>query len=103
MASQYDQKPWLKTYPDWLPGQFALPDQSILDAFQSAASAYPENPCIHYFDRSLSYQEIGEVLDCPQGTIKTWLHRARALLAERLRERGVVFETPESASREGTS
>jgi RNA polymerase sigma-70 factor (ECF subfamily) len=40
----------------------------------------------------LSYQEISDVLDCPQGTVKTWLHRARAQLVRLLRERGVVID-----------
>ena len=31
-------------------------------------------------------------MDCPDGTIKTWLHRARRELAELLRQRGVVTE-----------
>ena len=38
-----------------------VPGHSILDAFLQAASAYPADPCIYYFDRSLSYQEIGEM------------------------------------------
>jgi RNA polymerase sigma-70 factor (ECF subfamily) len=47
---------------------------------------------VMYHQEELSYQEIGEVLGCPQGTIKTWLHRARAQLAKRLQERGVVAD-----------
>ena len=59
MSSYYDQKPWLKTYPQWLPSKLTVPDHSILDAFLHAASAYPADPCIHYFDRTLNYKEIG--------------------------------------------
>lgn len=47
---------------------------------------------VMYHQEELSYQEIGEVLGCPQGTIKTWLYRARAQLAKRLQERGVVAD-----------
>jgi RNA polymerase sigma-70 factor (ECF subfamily) len=39
-----------------------------------------------------SCQQIAELLDCPEGTVKTWLHRARKELAETLRRRGVVTE-----------
>lgn len=39
-----------------------------------------------------SCQEIAELLDCPEGTVKTWLYRARKELAETLRRRGVVTE-----------
>ena len=42
----------------------------------------------HY--QELSCAEIGEALGCPQGTVKTWLHRARRELAEHLQRRGVV-------------
>lgn len=45
-----------------------------------------------FHQQELSYQEIGEILGCPEGTVKTWLHRARAQLATRLRERGVICE-----------
>jgi len=45
-----------------------------------------------FYQQELSYEEIGEILDRPQGTVKTWLHRARAQLAECLRERGVICE-----------
>jgi RNA polymerase sigma-70 factor (ECF subfamily) len=47
-----------------------------------------------FHDQHLSYAEIAEVLDCPVGTAKTWVHRARRELAERLRRREVVQEFP---------
>ncbi len=50
------------------------------------------NCFVLFYEQELSYQEIGEILECPQGTVKTWLHRARAQIAEKLRERGVVYE-----------
>ena len=61
MGSNYDQKPWLKTYPQWLPVKLTMPDHSILDAFLHAASTYPADPCIHYFDRTLNYTETEEM------------------------------------------
>lgn len=38
------------------------------------------------------YEEIALVLKRPVGTIKTWLHRARLEVLERLRRRGMVEE-----------
>jgi long-chain acyl-CoA synthetase len=61
MGSFYDQKPWLKTYPQWLPSEFTVSDHSMLDAFLHSASSYPMDSCIHYFDHSLSYGEIREM------------------------------------------
>lgn len=45
-----------------------------------------------FHSQQMSYQEIAEVLTCPVGTVKTWVHRARRELAERLRQRGAVQE-----------
>ncbi len=47
-----------------------------------------------FHHQHLSYAEIAEVLDCPVGTAKTWVHRARRELAERLRRREIVQEYP---------
>ena len=44
MTGFYDKKPWLKTYPDWLPPTFALPDRSVLDLFTASAENYPDDP-----------------------------------------------------------
>lgn len=40
----------------------------------------------------LSYAEIAEQMDCPVGTVKTWVHRARTDLIQRLKERDVLAE-----------
>jgi RNA polymerase sigma-70 factor (ECF subfamily) len=39
---------------------------------------------------SLSYAEIAERLECPVGTVKTLVHRARSGLIDRLRSRNVI-------------
>ena len=44
-----------------------------------------------FHEQQLSYIEIGAALDCPVGTAKTWVHRARRELAGKLRDRGIVF------------
>ncbi|MEE3371128.1 MAG: sigma-70 family RNA polymerase sigma factor [Planctomycetota bacterium] len=40
-----------------------------------------------------SYLEIAETLNCPVGTAKTWVHRARRTLIRRLHTRKVIPET----------
>jgi RNA polymerase sigma factor (sigma-70 family) len=42
-----------------------------------------------FHEQNLSYEEIAEAISRPVGTVKTWLHRARAQLAEDLTRRGV--------------
>ncbi len=51
-----------------------------------------------FHEQELSYQEISECLECPVGTVKTWIHRARAELAQRLRRR-MSEETPHEVRR----
>jgi len=36
-----------------------------------------------FHEHELSYAEIGVILGCPLGTVKTWVHRARRELIER--------------------
>jgi RNA polymerase sigma-70 factor (ECF subfamily) len=43
-----------------------------------------------FHEQELSYQEIAAALNCPLGTVKTWVHRARRDLARELIRRGVV-------------
>jgi RNA polymerase sigma-70 factor, ECF subfamily len=43
-----------------------------------------------FYQQDLSCAEVASAMNCPEGTIKTWLHRARRELADRLRRRGVV-------------
>lgn len=45
-----------------------------------------------FYQQEQSCQEIADIMNCPEGTIKTWLHRARKELAESLKRRGVVTE-----------
>lgn len=45
-----------------------------------------------FHEQELSYAEIAAAMDVPVGTIKTWVHRARRELIERLHRRGVVLE-----------
>ncbi len=43
-----------------------------------------------FHEQGQSYEDIAVVVDRPVGTVKTWLHRARLELLERLRSRGLV-------------
>lgn len=43
-----------------------------------------------FHEHGQSYEEIAAAVDRPVGTVKTWLHRARLEILERLRTRGLV-------------
>jgi RNA polymerase sigma-70 factor (ECF subfamily) len=43
-----------------------------------------------FHEQELSYAEIAEAMQVPLGTIKTWVHRARRELIEKLKQRGAI-------------
>lgn len=43
-----------------------------------------------FHERSMGYEQIAVELDCPVGTVKTWVHRARANLMDQLTHRDVI-------------
>jgi RNA polymerase sigma-70 factor (ECF subfamily) len=45
-----------------------------------------------FHEHGQPYEEIAAALDRPVGTIKTWLHRARLEVLDRLRRRGMITE-----------
>jgi len=53
---------------------------------------------VMYHEQSQSYEEIAEALGKPVGTIKTWLHRARLEILQRLRRRGMISEVSDELS-----
>ena len=43
-----------------------------------------------FHDQERTYLEIAEIMNCPVGTVKTWVHRARKELIGHLQRRNVV-------------
>jgi RNA polymerase sigma-70 factor (ECF subfamily) len=67
--------------------------ECLREELQLALMRIPESHrrAFHLFhEESLSYAEIADVLNCPLGTVKTWVHRARASIIDELRDRDVV-------------
>jgi len=53
----YDLKPWLKSYPEWLPAEFTASRETVLDKFNQAVGRYPQDPCMYYFERAISFAQ----------------------------------------------
>jgi RNA polymerase sigma-70 factor (ECF subfamily) len=51
-----------------------------------------QNVFVLFHHQGQAYEDIAQVLERPVGTIKTWLHRARLEVLDRLRRRGMVSE-----------
>jgi RNA polymerase sigma-70 factor (ECF subfamily) len=67
------------------------PDGLAGELDQAVKRLRPEHRLVFllYHEQNLTYDEIAQSLKRPVGTVKTWLHRARAELAEQLARRGV--------------
>ena len=55
-----------------------------------------------FHEQGQPYEDIAQALERPVGTIKTWLHRARLEILERLQQRGMIA-LDEEAARAGTN
>ena len=55
MASIYENRPWLKNYPEWVPHDLDLTFHTALSDFVRSAEQKPDAPAVLYFDHSLSY------------------------------------------------
>jgi RNA polymerase sigma-70 factor (ECF subfamily) len=80
---------------DGLPGNYMLPDESAEDAdvslrlraeIENLPAAYRTVLTLYHLEE-MSYGEIGEVMDLPEGTVKSHLFRARKRLRARLLSR----------------
>ncbi|MGC4005901.1 MAG: RNA polymerase sigma factor [Pirellulales bacterium] len=67
---------------------------------QALAGLRPEyrRAFVLFHEQELGYDEIGRLLDCPLGTVKTWIHRARKEIIQALKDRD-VFEVGSHAMR----
>lgn len=67
------------------------PDHDFSEAVQRALSTLREDHrmCfILFYEQELSIAEISQTIGCPEGTVKTWLYRARREMAELLKNAG---------------
>ncbi len=86
----------LKKKKRWVLGEENLNTQGILenhtqmemkDAMQGLDDRSREILTLKYF-HDLKIKEIAETMECPEGTIKTWLNKALKLLRDLLEEKG---------------
>jgi RNA polymerase sigma-70 factor (ECF subfamily) len=94
--AQRARRPELVDYlQDTVPGPPADDAAELMREIQSAlVQLRPEYQSVFvlFHEQGRAYEEIAEALRRPVGTIKTWLHRARMEVLERLRRRGMVSE-----------
>jgi RNA polymerase sigma-70 factor (ECF subfamily) len=98
------RRPSLSPLLDINPSRDATPErtsdlqQEIIAAVQELREEYRE-VFLLFHSEEMPYETIGDIMQKPVGTIKTWLHRARLAVVQRLRQRGVVCEVQHGTTR----
>lgn len=84
--------PAVSTVGEQAAGATAAPAELAEELQLALCQLRPEyRRCFELFYRNeLCVADVAECLDIPQGTVKTWLYRARKELAEHLERRGVT-------------
>ena len=57
------EKPWLELYGNNVPPSIDPPDYNTLEAFVAAAERMPQAPMLHYYNNSLSHQQVNDYSD----------------------------------------
>ncbi len=86
IADYLDESPDLKPADDSV--ELAREIRAAVDALRTE---YRE-VFVLFHEQGQPYEEIAEAVGRPVGTVKTWLHRARLEILDRLRCRGLVPE-----------
>jgi RNA polymerase sigma-70 factor (ECF subfamily) len=102
--AQRTRRPELVDYlQDTLAGPAADDSGELLREIQAALAELRleyRTVFVLFHEQGQPYEDIAEALGRPVGTIKTWLHRARLEILERLRRRGMVpDEAPEGGGK----
>ncbi|HMK36538.1 MAG TPA: AMP-binding protein [Desulfomonilaceae bacterium] len=58
MESVYLQRPWLTSYPQWVPHDLHMGSDTAIGDFLHTARSYPDAPAVYYFDQPISYGQI---------------------------------------------
>ena len=58
VTSIYEQKPWLKLYSPWIPPELEVPREILVQTLKRAVAQGGSRAAVHYFGRSLSYDQI---------------------------------------------
>jgi long-chain acyl-CoA synthetase len=59
--SIYENRPWLKNYPEWVPHDLKITPSTASGDFKSSAIRRPQKPAIYYFDTEISYGKIDKL------------------------------------------
>ena len=60
---QYEQKPWVKSYPPGTPHTLAIPSESVGQAFDRAAEKWPNRTAMVFYGKKIKYKTLRDKVD----------------------------------------
>jgi long-chain acyl-CoA synthetase len=57
----YHERPWLKSYDDWVQPDIVIPDLTSIDLMKEAIEAYPDQIACHFLGAALSFPKISDL------------------------------------------
>jgi len=63
MDSIYQQRPWLKSYPEGVPNDLSAGSNTAIGDFLKSANSHPDAPAIYYFDHPICYRDVDRWAD----------------------------------------
>jgi len=57
----YDERPWVKFYPEWVNPNPAIPETTYLDCLTESFAKNGDRPAMHFMGRTISFRELDEL------------------------------------------
>ncbi len=61
--AKYDEKPWLKFYPEGVPATIEIPERSLSDVFDEVAGKYSGRAAMIFYGNKISFGKLREEVD----------------------------------------
>ena len=60
---QYEQKPWISSYPDGIPHTLEIPEESVGQAFDRATEQWPGRNAMVFYGKKIKYKTLRDKVD----------------------------------------
>jgi long-chain acyl-CoA synthetase len=63
MMGDYDGKPWLKSYDEYVNPELDIPDEPVTAGYERIRKQFPDRPAFHFFGVTWTYGELFDAAD----------------------------------------
>ncbi len=61
--AKYNERPWLKFYPEGVPADVEIPERSLSEVFDEITSKYSDKTAIIFYGNRISFRKLREDVD----------------------------------------